>query len=231
MTTNKHYPFSLLFLLFTSSVFAQFENNLKLRLDFQPIELELSPILDFNIGELELTKPLVFNKANDTLNVFPDIDLESRQYIKELGLYKRQLVRTFVTLGGYEWVNAEKTHDFWDNTKVTYGLGLLKSYTYVDPTSTQYQITANLEIEQPINSWLTASGKAMYVSNPIYKFNKSNGTLFKGNPLFMQNEAEINLNAHYNNVMVDIGLRSIFNGFSGGGKNLNLINTRMTIGF
>ncbi|MBS2100113.1 hypothetical protein [Carboxylicivirga linearis] len=193
--------------------------------------MDFSPVFQLNLVELELSKPLVFNKANDTLNVFPTIQKESRRYIEELGLYHKQKVETFVTIGGYDWTNAEKTYELWDNTSATFGVGLLKTYSFMDPTSTQYQITSNLEITQPINNWLSAFANAQYVSNPVYKFNKNNGSLFYGNPLFMQTETMISIRAQYNNAKLDIGFRSIYGSQKQSFKPINMLNTKMTIDF
>jgi len=231
MISKKHITISIGIVLITSSLQAQLENNLNLHLDFQPIEIEFSPVFQLDLVELEISKPLVFNKANDMLNVFPNIQKESKRYIEELGLYQRQKVKTFVTLGGYDWTNAEKTYDLWDNTTATIGLGLLKTYSFMDPTSTQYQLTSNLEITQPINNWLSAFANAQYVSNPVYKFNKNNSSLFYGNPLFMQTETELSIRVQYNNAALDIGFRSIFGTQRQSFKPVNMLNTKMTIDF
>ncbi|MCU4164945.1 hypothetical protein [Carboxylicivirga caseinilyticus] len=226
----KYFPTLLaLSFIFTINSYAQYE--LKLKLDYPPLELKLDPFIDFEIDQLELSQPSVLKSIADTISLLPNLQLDSKTYIAEFNVYHRQKFNSYFALGAYDWTNAEKKADLWDNTTFWYGFGLLKTFSLMNPTEVQYQYTLNLELNQPINNWLSLRSNAHYISKPIYKFNNANGSLFHMNPLFMQSDVAASLQAQYNNVKIDVGFRSIFNTQSKNSSPINMINTKMSVIF
>lgn len=215
----------LLTLLLTLTAHAQSEINIKGKYThIKSKELHFNTISNFNT-ELSM-KQL---KLTSTLNLMSDKPLIESNTLN-LSTIKKFETDYFLNLGGFEnytyIVDIQATR----NTNIRFDFGLIKQYSNFSAQSPNFHLNFGTQVEQKINSWLYLYKFGKYLTKPINQ-NKQFDPIIYMNPMFKQSEIEIGLRTKYKNLEADFGTKTIFDTQFQKSKPLNLMNSKINIGF
>ncbi|MCT4647217.1 MAG: hypothetical protein N4A74_19670 [Carboxylicivirga sp.] len=220
-----------LYCFFTNTSFGQSGLNIHLENSlFTPYETKNELLLQLNNAHLSLSRPSSVSEVYKSTQITDWHQSKEMAFsINKIRIHRNYTSNHLIGLGGFEnYIDQLQINS--QNGSFIFGYGLTLQNDYNTSNATSIQLNLSVRYDHSLNNWLSIYTYGQYLSSDV-RNNSKLSPLINMNPLFMQSEAGIGLIAKYRNLKLDVGTKTIFDTQFQKSKPLNMMNSKLKVGF